>query len=50
MGREMGGRIWLGIREESGEVIIGTEDGVIKVRSVRRKATHEERGNMIQIA
>ena len=35
--------IWLGIREESGEARIGTEDGVIKVRSVRRKASGKER-------
>ena len=31
---EMG--VWLGIRDESGEAIIGVEDGVIKVRSIRR--------------
>ena len=30
--------VWLGIREESGEVYIGTPDGVIKVRTIRRKA------------
>ena len=30
--------IWLGIREESGEILIGTLEGVIKVRTVRRKA------------
>ena len=41
--------IWLGIRDESGEVIIGTSDGIIKCRSVRRKATEEERWNRIQI-
>ena len=27
--------IWLGIREESGEHIIGTRDGVLKTRSIR---------------
>ena len=41
--------IWLGVREESNEVIIGTENGVIKVRTVRRKPTHEERRNMVHI-
>ena len=35
--------IWLGIRDESGEVIIGTDEGVIKCRTVRRKGTKEER-------
>ena len=29
--------IWIGIKEESGEVLIGTTEGVIKVRTVRRK-------------
>ena len=37
--------IWLGIRDESGEYIIGTKDGVIKVRSVRRRGSHEDRWN-----
>ena len=35
--------IWLGIREESGENIIGTKDGVLKARTIRRKATQDER-------
>ena len=35
--------IWLGIRDESGEVIIGTDEGVIKCRTVGRKGTKEER-------
>ena len=30
--------IWLGTRDESGEHLIGLPDGVIKVRSFRRKA------------
>ena len=42
-------RNFSGIRDESGEIIIGTSDGVIKVRSVRRKPTHEERWNEVQI-
>ena len=32
--------IWLGIREESGENIIGTKDGVLKARSIKRHAEH----------
>ena len=35
--------IWLGIREESGENIIGTRDGVLKARSIKRRGTHAER-------
>ena len=35
--------IWLGIREESGEHIIGTEDGVVKARTIRRKAITKDR-------
>jgi len=41
--------IWLGVRDESNEIFIGTEEGVIKVRTVRRKGTHEERWNTVQI-
>ena len=37
--------VWIGIREESGEHIIGTETGVLKARSIRRKAREEERWN-----
>ena len=39
------GGVWLGIREESGEYIIGTEKGTIKVRTVRRKGSEEDRWN-----
>ena len=35
--------IWLGIREESGENMIGTKDGVLKARTIKRKAALEER-------
>ena len=35
--------IWLGIHEESGEVYIGTEDGIVKVRTIKRFAKEEER-------
>ena len=37
--------VWLGVRDESGEYIIGTEGGTIKVRTVRRKASIEDRWN-----
>ena len=35
--------IWLGIRDESGEHIIGTEGGIIKARTIRRPGSPEER-------
>ena len=44
-----GDGIWLGIRDESGEYIIGTSKGVIKVRSVRRKGSHEDRWEIEQL-
>ena len=37
--------VFLGVRDESGESIIGTKDGVIKVRSFRRRASKEQRWN-----
>ena len=37
--------IWLGIRDESGEVIIGTDKGVLKARALRRKIIDNERWN-----
>ena len=39
----MGRRKFLGIREESGELIIGTDKGVIKARAFRRRGSDEER-------
>ncbi len=30
--------VWLGIRMESGESLIGTDEGVVKARVLRRKA------------
>ena len=33
--------VWFGVREESGETLIGTREGVIKVRTFRRKAGAE---------
>ena len=41
--------IWLGIRDESNEVLIGTTEGVIKVRTVRRKGSPEERWDTVGI-
>ena len=35
--------IWLGVREELGELIIGTSEGVVKARTWAKKATEEER-------
>ncbi len=35
--------VFLGIREESGEIIVGTEKGVIKARAFRRKGSEAER-------
>ena len=35
--------VWLGIRDQSEEAYIGAEQGVIKVRSVRRDGTVQER-------
>ena len=34
--------VWLGVRDESGEAIIGTDVGVVKARTVRRKGSQEE--------
>ncbi len=41
--------IWLGIREEFGDIIVGTSEGVIKVRTVTRKGSEEERWNILQL-
>ena len=35
--------VWLGIRDESGDVIIGTGKGVLKARAFRRKVINSER-------
>ena len=37
--------IWLGVREETGEAMLGTKDGVMRARTVRRKASDQERWN-----
>ena len=41
--------MWLGIRDESGETLIGTQNGVIKVNAIRRKGSNEERWNADEI-
>ena len=38
LGSRWGSGVWLGIREESNEVFVGTDEGVVKCRSIRRKA------------
>ena len=40
--------VFVGVRDESGEVIVGTKDGFIKVRTFRRKASKESRWNRIE--
>ena len=35
--------IFLGVRDETSEIIIGTPDGVVKARDFRRKGSHSER-------
>eukprot|EP00969_Alexandrium_andersonii_P360287 15454993-Alexandrium_andersonii.AAC.1 len=34
--------VWLGMRDRTGEYLIGTDRGVIKVSSVRRRGAKEE--------
>jgi hypothetical protein len=41
-----GNGIFLGIREESGEYIVGTEEGTIKCGTCRRKGLPEDRWNL----
>ena len=40
---------WCGIRDETNEVMIGTQEGIIKVRTIRRKGSNEERWNITQL-
>ena len=35
--------VWLGVRDESGEIIIATPEGVVKARNFKRMASMEER-------
>ena len=37
--------VWLGLRDESGESVIGTMEGIVKVRTVRRKPQSEKKWN-----
>ena len=37
--------IWLGVKETSGEHIIGTGEGVVKARDIRRRAMEDDRWN-----
>ena len=37
--------VWFGIKEDSGEVIIGTEKGITKARDVHRRGDPKERWN-----
>lgn len=37
--------VWLGIRHESSEYIVGTPQGTIKVSAVTRKGSTEDRWN-----
>ena len=41
--------VFPGIREESGEIVIGTSEGVIKCRAFRRKGSEAERWNPTEI-
>ena len=41
--------VWLGIREESNESLVGTPLGVIKIRTFRRRGSMEERWNLEEI-
>ena len=34
--------VWLGVFERSSEIIIGTPEGIVKARTVRRKGSAEE--------
>ena len=35
--------VFLGVREESGEIIVGTKEGVIKARAFRKRGSEGER-------
>ena len=40
--------VWLGIADRTNEVIVGTSEGVIKVRDVRRHAADKDRWDLIR--
>ena len=35
--------VWLGVRDESGEIIIGTPEGVVKARDFKRLPAESDR-------
>ena len=39
----------MGVREESGEILIGTEEGVVKARTWNKKATEAERWDVSKL-
>ena len=39
----------MGIREESGEAMIGTKDGMMRARTIRRNATHVQIWSRIKL-
>lgn len=41
--------IWLGIRDESGEHLIGTKEGIRRARTIRRRGSDEERWNIREV-
>ena len=41
--------VWLGVRDLSGEVDIGPSEGILKVRTVRRKGTTGERWDAVAL-
>jgi len=49
MNEMWGDGICLGIYESSNEVIVGTKEGVIKVRTVRRKANEKDKWNIEEL-
>ena len=42
--------VWLGVRDETGEVIIGTPQGVVKARDFKRRGSLEERWCMQKLS
>ena len=50
MDERWGEGIWLGSKDESGEILIGIKEGVTKARAVRRKPDFETRWNLDQFA
>ena len=37
--------VWFGVRDESGEHIVATNKGVLKVRAIRRRGSQQDRWN-----